>query len=363
MSGEISSRKRSPLWLAVSVACAAAIALLAGWTYLGMAPPRNPAAPPNGPRLEKWPSAAVDLGDGKPGEVLTGTFRLRNVGTEPLTFHIAASCACAQLQPRAGTVAPGNAVEVLAGVRLRLEGSREHVRLQIATNDPQEPVAEYALHARCPAPFEVTPQAVDFGDVSAGASPEIRLRVRDGQGKPLSPAAVRFEGPASPLISVVPETNGEECTAVVRLSGSAPPGRLAAEIKLRAVGGERTMIVPVMGNVFPLVLVAPRTLELRPPQEGMEAAGEFLVWRTDGAPLGKLLAVDGPPGIVVGEMGDSGKRRRFRVRIETAGNTVDLLPIRLSFQDLPERVAVVVRPPGREAVRSPERAGAAQRKP
>jgi hypothetical protein len=363
MSGELSGRKRSPFWLAATLACAAGVALFAGWTYLGIAKPRHPAAPANGPHLEKWSSAAMDLGDGKPGEVLTGTFRLRNVGTEPLRFHIAASCACAQLQPREGTVAAGDAVEVLAGVRLRSEGSREHVRLQIMTNDPQEPVAEFYVQACCPAPFEVTPQAIDFGDVSAGASPEVRLRVRDGKGNPLAPESVRIEGPASPHVSVVQDAKGKEFVAFVRLSRAAPPGRFATEIKLRAMGGEKTMRVPVTANVLPLVLIAPRTLELRSPREGKGVEGEFLVWRTDGALLGKLLAIDTPPGLAVAELDSSGRRRRFRVRAEAAANAVDLVPLRLSFQDLTESVAVAVRLPVREPRHSLREKEAVQKEP
>lgn len=345
MSGETSRRKRSPFWLAALVACAAGTGLAAGWAYLAIAQARNPGAPSTGPHLEKWASAARDLGEGKPGEVLSGSFLLRNTGTEPLAFHIVAICACARLEPREGSVAPGESVEVVAGVRLRHEGSREHVRLQVTTNDPQEPVAEYTLHARCPAPFELTPQTIDFGDVSVGASPEIRLLVRDGQGNPLKPDGVRIEAPTNPLVSVLPEMRGEEFVAVVRLSGSAPHGHLSAEFKLRAADGERAMNVPVTAHVLPLVLAAPRTLELRSAADGQGSQGDFLVWRTDGAPLGKLLGVDSPPSLSVTALGDGGKRQRFRVRAEGARNGADLLHVRMRFDSLPERIAVDVRLP------------------
>ena len=90
--------------------------------------------PSPAPRLE-LSTTYLDLGEGKPNEVMRGIFLLRNTGTAALKFSIGRSCGCAELKPSRGTVPAG----VVACVRRHRWGLWPVVgwlRLQHVPQDP-----------------------------------------------------------------------------------------------------------------------------------------------------------------------------------------------------------------------------------
>lgn len=293
-----------------------------------------------GPRLERWDDAVLNLGDGKPGEILTGAFSLRNRGTEPLDFQIRASCNCSQLRPQARRIEPGEVQEILAGIRLRSEGSRERVRLSIQTNDPETPQAEYVLEANCPAPFDVSPLQVDFGSVSEGKSSKAILTVCDAQGAPLAATADLRSSVSNPHVAVEPVKGEEqERQLVVRLLPTAPRGRLQAEVTLTLIGVDSPRLIPVTAYVIGHVLTAPQTLVL--PASGGEAT--FLVWRPDQKPLGKIRHLHVPQGIALDELSDQTvTRRRFKARNVGLSAAEGPHRIRFRFEALADDVFIDV---------------------
>lgn len=301
----------------------------------------GPSPPPDtGPQLGRWSESVLNLGEGKVGEVLTGTFTLRNLGTEPLDFQIRPSCNCAQLQPREGRIAPGEVEEILAGVRLRNEGLHERVRLTIQTNDPRTPQVEYLLEANCPAPFDASPSLVDFGSVVEGQSPTAILKVRGPQDAPLGADADLRASVSSSRVSVKPaKGEGGERRLEVRLLPTAPRGHLQAQVTLTLAGADAPLHIPVSAYVAGQVMVAPQTLRL--PAHAGEA--RFLVWRSNEKPLGKLRHVDAPPEMAVNELSDrAAPRRRFRVRGVGPVSTEGPHLIRLRFEELSKEVVVSV---------------------
>jgi hypothetical protein len=88
-------------------------------------------------RLELSPSR-LDLGDGKPNELLHGNVRLRDAGHGVLEFEITASCGCTDLTPRQGSIPAGAEQDVRLVVRLPdYANSERAVQLSVKTNNPR----------------------------------------------------------------------------------------------------------------------------------------------------------------------------------------------------------------------------------
>jgi hypothetical protein len=247
MSAHGATRRSWLSWTLVLALCASAagaaycLACRAGWDVLG-----GPGIHARGPRLQRWATPVTDLGEGKARQVLTGTFQLRNVGSEPLSFRIEPNCSCAQCEPRQGEIPPGEVQEVVVGIRLRDEGRQEQARLRIHTNDPQAPQVDYDFKALCPAPFLVAPEAVDFGNVVEGASPRVTLRVADARGNPLGTTAELGLRSDSPHVTVERvSASGMECLVAVKLRGTAPRGSFRGDVAITLGGLDRTVRVPV----------------------------------------------------------------------------------------------------------------------
>jgi hypothetical protein len=82
----------------------------------------------------------LDLGQGRPGEQLEGSFTVSDRGSEPLEFKLSASCGCAFVRPMAGTLAPARSQTVTLGIRLPATiNSEKHAQILIHSNDPRQP--------------------------------------------------------------------------------------------------------------------------------------------------------------------------------------------------------------------------------
>jgi hypothetical protein len=266
------------------------------------------------PRLE-LSASRLDLGEGKPNELLHGSLQLRNVGSEVLEFEITASCGCTELTPRRGTIPAGNEQDVRLAVQLPDHANSERsVQLVIKTNDPQHPAAGCSIVAKCPAPFRVTPAFVDFGKISRGTTSvkpaEVRVTVAEGEHRRV---CTRLADAAFVVVSEQP--------GLVRV---APAGDLAfgdhhGTLELFLEGSEdRVVRVPLRVQVPAPLSVTPSTLTLR-----RDSAGQFspVYWIVAGesgsAPLGEVQAVNAPREFRIEEVGQIGdRRRRYRLTIE-----------------------------------------------
>ena len=293
---------------------------------------------PDGPRLSA-PSCVLDLGEGKPGELLTGSFDLRNTGNRELSFSLVAGCSCAHLEPRLGTIPPGGSVSIQVGVRLRDPGSRERIRIAIQSNDAKTPEAECSVTAMCPAPFDVTPMFVDFGTVAKGQTPTAVVRVRGPSGNPIDPSAgLRFAVSNEQVVVEEMEYDGEARQFNVRLRSNVPTGHLQTVMTFRLAGVESPIQIPVAATVVGLVQTAPQSLVISAGHEG-----KVIVWRTDGLPLGKLERIESPVGFAAEEITDpSAVRRVIRVRSIGPAHPQGELSLRLKFATIPDEVVIAV---------------------
>jgi hypothetical protein len=296
----------------------------------------------------------TDLGQGKPGEVLEGTLRLRNIGSELLLFEFDPNCGCTHIRPSQGEIEPGEALEVHVGIRLR-KGRNERVHVSIQTKDPKKPFAEHTFVAACPAPILIAPSAIDLGDVAQGTSRTSTFQIFDPQGKPFPSRLSVVAETSSPHLSCERADSGEGAF-MVTLNSNAPRGYFKGEIVIRLPDSELQETVTVVARVQGATMVSPARILLHLDSETKKPRDAFvLVWRTNGDPLGGLISKETPVGVAIEEINDNvPKRRCFRVKaIESHSRVFDSI-IKLRFEGVSEDVVVRVESALPETINSSE---------
>jgi hypothetical protein len=246
-----------------------------------------------GERLKAGQAQGMHLGEGKPGDLLDGTFMIRNIGSKPLTFQLKAGCRCAWVTPAEGSVEPGGEQAIHVGVRLRKKGQDENSSIWITSNDVDAQTVGYPISARCPKGFLVEPAALHFGNVLKGTASSQLLKISrlgaDGDVRCLqlttSGSAVKLSRRQS-----APDTAQWD----VVLASVASPGDINATIRILAADGEE-QVVPVFANVCQPLLGSPRSFFLPAIRDQKEdATFSCIVTRFDGKPLARLTKVELP---------------------------------------------------------------------
>ena len=127
----------------------------------------------------------LDLGSGKPNEVMRGSLRLKNTGRAPLEFTAQGSCGCTSLKPGSGTVMPGGELEVAVALTLASHTNSERaVQISIKSNDPRRSEVQCSAKARCPGPCRLNPAFINFGQLTRAqlASAGQLLRISPNEG-------------------------------------------------------------------------------------------------------------------------------------------------------------------------------------
>ena len=269
------------------------------------------------PRLE-IAETSLDLGNGKPGEVMCGAFMLRNTGRAPLNFTTQTSCGCQEVSPRKGTIRPGD--ELALSVSLRLAGysnAEKTERVIIGSDDPRRPQLTCVVAARAPAPLQVVPAFIDFGrvvpdDVSQLAA-DVRVETAEGERRHLG---VRLNG------GTFLASREDAHVIRVRPAQSVVSGDHYDELELFLDGNAAEVIrVPVHLQIAAPLSTVPSTLILRRGDDGRFQPVEWIAMRTShkSPPLGEISALDAPPELHVEEIDQIDERRkRYRLTVHGA---------------------------------------------
>lgn len=304
---------------------------------------RNQAVVVGEPRLE-IPDKPLYLGEGKEGQIVDGSFLLRNEGDAPLTFRLDASCGCSDLSPKTGTIGPKTSQTIRVGIRLDSPGTEKTVTVHIDSNDRRAAEASYRVSGLCAAPFLVSPNAVHFGRILQGKSAAATLTVRH---TPAKTGRIVVESKL-PRVRVVREkSSADETTYSLRLSDKTPLGFQSGQLVLTAERTKETVLVPLAAEVIEPIVVVPKIV--RPGQfadEGSVRAATFFVFRADGRPLGRLGRKMVPEQFQLEELSRaSDVRRRFRV--EVVGEDASNSSIALFFDGERDAVRVPIVPASR----------------
>lgn len=290
--------------------------------------PANGSAPPA--RLE-FSTAQLNLGTGKPNEILRGELVLTNSGSEPTKFSLIKHCGCTELSPLCGELPPGGNETIHVGLQLAgYANSEKNTSIEVRAGEPAAVVARCVVSARCPAPFRVTPAFISFGSLAteelSHASHELQIGSVEGQ-PPLDADSLVIEHlddafcvervlPRNPL---APDHSG--ATFRVSIKPGIAPGDHHDTLNLRLAGSDYFMRVPLNIAVVEPITVVPATVFLRIGEGAATKPVQLLVVsHALDRRTGEVSLVDGPPGVKVEDLGEVAPGRR-RARLSVAAPT------------------------------------------
>jgi len=287
--------------------------------------------PPTHTQRVTGPSIAVshtrlDLGEGRPGEQLEGSFTVSNRGSEPLEFTLSASCGCSFVRPMAGTLAPGESQRITLGIRLpQAVNSEKSTQVAIQSNDPRQPQVVCAAAGRAPAPWEVSATVIDFGYVlrddlhSKGARTLIVRRGKGKNGQPPSVLQVRVSGAAFSA-ATYPRDDGS-LLIEVQFRPGPKDGRYGGMLYLGKTDELPAIDIPLNAEVGPGVALAPKVLRLRTNRltGGYETARLYAFACSPGLTIPAIRPMNAPEGILLRDRTIGAVRRRI-VELEFAAD-------------------------------------------
>ena len=282
----------------------------------------------NAPKLE-FSATRLDLGDGKPNEIVRGELTLTNPGNSPVAFSLIKHCGCTELAPLAGELAPGASERIQVGLQLASHANSEkNISIEVQAGEPAAIVARCVVSARCPAPFSVTPAFLSFGSLTSeevgSTYRELRIGCMDGQ-PPLVADRLCVEHANNAFrVERVGPTSADSVVLRVSLATGHSPGDFYDAVDLRLAGSDYVMRVPLSAAIVEPISVVPATVSLR--RDGDHQAFRpvqlLVICRAGGKHLGKVSLADGPPGVEIDDLGSASPGRR-RIRLSVSGDTID----------------------------------------
>jgi hypothetical protein len=290
----------------------------------------------HGPSMRLPACRILNAGEGTVGQVLEIAFPIENAGNLPLEVDVGRGSACAFVRPERAVIAPGEAVSVKVGVRLRQEGKIEQMLLLVQSNDPKQPHAELLVMAKCPAWLQLQPHTIDLGRQVAGASREVVVEVSDGRNSPLNSTEDIELQTSSAVVRA-------DWVAPARLRitiGPIPKGEQRVEVTLRSKSTGKALHFPVNFEGVGRISVAPRELFL----DSQRREGIIVIYSNTG-PVPEIDVEGVPPWLqVVPHREKSERRLRYVVQIKDAGAAeATSATIRLRVRGAEEEEIVTVR--------------------
>lgn len=303
----------------------------------------SPAEPPR----VLLPETEHDFGAVELNAEVVHRFKVRNVGSAPLTLRLGEStCRCTTGDVPAEPIAPGEESEI--SVRFLEDRHfgpfRQHA--EIHTNDPRQPRFTLAISGIVKAELACDPERMDFSEAVPGL-PTARSMIIYSQTWPefyleferVEPAGVEYEiSPASE--EVLRRWDAVSGYRVgVRIPGELANAKLTGELELRVVSPAaeepRTLTIP-LAAVFPAgieidspYLGGGRVLDFGRIPQGKRAAVELPVrTRELRRPLAIKEAIVDPEHLRVYLLPDPAVEGSFRLTIEVPGSSPQFVRLR-----------------------------------
>lgn len=277
------------------------------------------------PRIS-LPKCPAHLGKGAPGETLTASIPIENVGGGTLRItRLEVSCGCAGYKLSQDTLHPGEKATLEVKARLKAEGERLRFYAKVQSNDPVTPTAIYEMFAEAPAILWPTPDQLSFGAVPIGTQPIRRLSIVKGE-------AVAGLRPDDVDISL---RHGRVDIQDAKFAGSAvdlqiaprpslPAGDFSDVLIVRHKASNREIEVLIQGYVAKSIIASPDVLyfgEISAKSEPVKR--HFVLRRADRKALEGPIKHAAPSGLTVEAIEPSARAserstRRFVVTLDSA---------------------------------------------
>lgn len=258
----------------------------------------------------------INIGSGTPGEVVHGSFLLKNRGNAPLVFKIIRSCGCTELSPSSGTLLPNSDINIRVAVKLtEFADSERTVRLTIESDDPESPRSDLVVQANCPSPFTLSKRSVNFGNLvkSELADAERTVKVNFGTWNKNVKLRLVEEVDAFPV--TISHSGAGDYLVMIKASDNLASGSYFNRILLETDLNNRSVSVPlpVSLRVVERISAVPSTFYLR--QSAANSVVDFLlVNRFANESLKKISLHEPPVGFRLEEV-SLHNATRLRVRL------------------------------------------------
>jgi len=243
-------------------------------------------------------------------------FQFRSAGAGLLKIdRVHAGCGCTAVSLAQKEIAPGKTGSISATLDTQSSEGTIVKTIQVFTDDPDNKSILLQLKANVMPEIVCSPPHLDFGLITAGAAPELQVKVESPQG-------ARFEvtGVESSLAFVKPrfERSGEsEFTVRVRSENATACGPFNGFITIRTdLGGTPELKVTLTGNVSAKTYAVPAKLMFGVVASGGTPSREVVV-RANGWEDLKVESVHtGDALSATAEQTDPGKEWKIAVRID-----------------------------------------------
>jgi hypothetical protein len=308
------------------------------------------------PKLE-LPRCPLWLGKGAPGDLLTAVVPLWNTGDAPLHIEkLDATCGCSSLSLNEKVIAPGEKADLHVGARLRANATSQSFGIRIISDDPQSPTI-YEVGAEVEEIVRIEPSEVNFGAISTGREALREIRVYRGDGKnwlPTEKLVVESIHGLSSAEVVEPAREAGPSTVknvIVKVRPDLPSGSFADQLRFSPSYSDRTAETTVRGIIMPPILASPSVLcFVKEKSKTGFRERRFILRRSDGKPIGRVVNAEVPKGIRLREMppkveDEKSSTRVFSANVETEIKGMEenlTIALRIEGENSPVAIRIIV---------------------
>lgn len=292
---------------------------------------------------------AIDLGVGRPGQILTAAFDVANPSSHAVGFSIIRNCSCSSLtiDPQMGQLQPHSSQKFQ--IRFHFESARREQKTMsfaLKLDDPSLPTQLCSINAECRLGIEIVPNSLDFGCVArdglAGTERILTIQSDEPGRQP--------DGTSSENLGLTPSSSALEVTAVspnqlrVSLSEAVADGDTYGSINIYSPSLHTTFVVPVHVFVSPDVYVVPRKIILSTGHDPTaKQSHTIMAIASSRQMLGPLETVSAPRGVTVHEIASSHPYRRY-LQVQLTEDIKHRVEISLRFRGVKQDCSVELVP-------------------
>ncbi|QDT98979.1 Ig-like domain-containing protein [Gimesia aquarii] len=215
---------------------------------------------------------AINLGNGKPGQEMKGSFDIINSGFAPLEYSIRASCGCTSLSPHMGVIDSSETKKINLSIKLpEYSNSEKGVRITITSNDPNSPEVSCFAIAKCPTPFNVTPDRINktFYDIESVKNEELSVELEPvGHSDYFDIGSLQIESNNDLFMISNPVKVGELLCFKINFDGKLTKGEHYGSLNISFNGDDRAVKLPISIKLIKPYLIVPSKVEVQRNEDG-----------------------------------------------------------------------------------------------
>ncbi len=234
-----------------------------------------------------------DFGFAEHQQTITHTFKLKNIGKQPIEIlDVGSSCSCTAVLLSETTIAPNQTAEIAAKFDTQYRRGRQTATVKVHINDPQTPVIHFTLTGVVAGLARIVPNNLHLKNISNQKSIKKTLEIYDpGDGR----LKVKRVQSSSPFIQTKIQhiyKDGLVAKIFVTIKPGLPLGGLKEKLTLLTEGYRYPHVeVLVLGKVVGAIRLAPEQFFMGFVKIG-EVARRSVRLRKNGTPDLKILRIE-----------------------------------------------------------------------